>query len=182
MTCARTRPPPIDDGQAILPQGKSSEQRTTYFNGDHVSAQRKGVNLPDRFDQVQMMAQMQNTIDFPPAPKLDPFNRLNPAKATPVELAGERMFMGKGRCAECHLPETSFLDNEMHDLKLERFYKTGGQRPRYAAGWSNRDIYVARCADQSVCKIIPNNNQYWKCRRSWCSFASTRQDRAEGPR
>jgi hypothetical protein len=47
-------------------------------------------------------------------------------KATPVELAGERVFMGKGHCAECHLPEKSFLDNEMHDLKLERFYKTGG--------------------------------------------------------
>ena len=27
------------------------EQRTAYFNGDHVSAQRKGVNLPDRTDQ-----------------------------------------------------------------------------------------------------------------------------------
>ena len=35
------------------------EQRTAYFNGDHVSAQRKGVNLPDRFDQVPMMAQRQ---------------------------------------------------------------------------------------------------------------------------
>jgi len=31
------------------------EQRTAYFNGDHVSAQRKGVHLPDRFDQVPMM-------------------------------------------------------------------------------------------------------------------------------
>ena len=72
-----------------------------------------------------MMAQMQNTIDFPPAPKLDPFNRLDPAKANAVEIAGERVFMGKGRCAECHNPETSFLDEKMHDLKLERFYETG---------------------------------------------------------
>jgi hypothetical protein len=38
-------------------------------NGDHVSAQRKGINRPDRVDQVPMMAQMQNIIDFPPAPK-----------------------------------------------------------------------------------------------------------------
>jgi cytochrome c peroxidase len=101
------------------------EQRTAYFNGDHVSAQRKGVNLPDRFDQVPMMAQMQNIIDFPPTPKLDPLGRLDPTKATAQELAGEQVFMGKGRCGECHLPQTSFLDNNMHDLKLERFYNIG---------------------------------------------------------
>src|SRR4051794_4407765 len=101
------------------------EQRTAYFNGDHVSAQRKGINRPDRVDQVPMMAQMQNIIDFPPAPKLDPFGQLDPGKATEQELAGERVFMGKGRCAECHVPRLSFLDNNMHDLKLERFYPAG---------------------------------------------------------
>ena len=101
------------------------EQRTAYFNGDQVSAQRKGVNLPNRFDQVPMMAQMQNIIDFPPAPKLDPTGHLNPAKATPEELAGEQVFMGKGRCSSCHIPETAFMDNNMHDLQLERFYKVG---------------------------------------------------------
>jgi len=101
------------------------EQRTAYFNGDHVSAQRKGVHLPDRFDQVPMMAQMQNIIDFPPAPKLDPTGRLDPNKATAQELAGEQVFLGKGRCAECHVPLTSFLNNNMNDLKLERFYDVG---------------------------------------------------------
>jgi cytochrome c peroxidase len=101
------------------------EQRTAYFNGDHVSATRKGVNLPDRTNQVAMMAQMQNIIDFPPAPKLDPMGRLNAAMATQEELKGEQIFMGKGRCAECHMPQTSFMDNNMHDLKLERFYKIG---------------------------------------------------------
>jgi predicted outer membrane protein len=35
------------------------------------------------------------------------------------------VFLGKGRCAECHIPQTSFLDNNMHDLKLERFYEPG---------------------------------------------------------
>jgi cytochrome c peroxidase len=101
------------------------EQRTAYFNGDHVSATRKGVNLPDRPNQVAMMAQMQNIIDFPPAPKLDAFNKLDPSKASPEELAGEQVFMGKGRCAECHVPALHFLDNNMHDLKLERFYQVG---------------------------------------------------------
>lgn len=101
------------------------EQRTAYFNGDHVSAMRKGVNLPDRPNQVAMMAQMQNMIDFPPAPKLTPLNKLDPSKASAKELAGEQVFMGKGQCAACHMPQTSFLDNNMHDLKLERFYKVG---------------------------------------------------------
>jgi cytochrome c peroxidase len=101
------------------------EQRTAYFNGDHVSATRKGANLPDRTNQVAMMAQMQNIIDFPPAPKLDPFGRLDRTRATQQELAGEALFMGKGRCAECHIPQTAFMDNNMHDLKLERFYAIG---------------------------------------------------------
>lgn len=101
------------------------EQRTAYFNGDHVSATRKGVHLPDRPNQVAMMAQMQNIIDFPPAPKLDPFGRLDPDLATEQELMGEEIFLGKGRCAECHNPVTSFMDQQMHDLKLERFYAPG---------------------------------------------------------
>lgn len=101
------------------------EQRTAYFNGDHVSAARKGVNLPNRSSQVAMMAQMQNIIDFPPAPKLDASGRLDPAKATAQELNGEKIFMGKGRCVECHGPQLSFMDNDMHDLKLERFYPAG---------------------------------------------------------
>jgi cytochrome c peroxidase len=67
------------------------------------------------------MAQMQNMIDFPPAPKLDVMGKLDPAKATKQELAGERVFFGKGRCAECHKPP-AFLDHQMHDLKVERFY------------------------------------------------------------
>jgi cytochrome c peroxidase len=101
------------------------EQRTAYFNGDHVSATRKGVNLPDRPNQVAMMAQMQNMIDFPPAPKLDPLGRLDPTQASDRELDGEQVFFGKGQCAVCHIPQTAFMDNNMHDLKLERFYKIG---------------------------------------------------------
>jgi cytochrome c peroxidase len=93
-----------------------------------VSAARKGVNLPDRASQVAMMAQMQNIIDFPPAPKLDPVGHLDPMRATPQELAGEKLFMGKARCAQCHIPQTGFMDQQMHDLKLERFYKVGSTK------------------------------------------------------
>ncbi len=97
------------------------EQRTAYFDGDQVTAAKKGVHLPDRSSQVSMMAQMENIFDFPPAPKLDVFGKLIPDQATPQELAGEEVFYGKGRCAECH-KAPFFLDNQMHDLHLERFY------------------------------------------------------------
>ncbi|HRX85132.1 MAG TPA: cytochrome B6 [Phycisphaerae bacterium] len=99
------------------------EQRTAYFDGDHVIATKKGPNLPDRTNQVAMMAQMQNIIDFPPAPKLTPTGRLDENMATEQELMGEKLFNGKAQCSMCH-PAPAFLDNQMHDLHLERFYKT----------------------------------------------------------
>lgn len=98
------------------------EQRSAYFDGDHVTAAKKGVNLPDRASQVVMMAQMQNIFDFPPAPKLDRFGELKADKATEEELMGQDVFNGKGRCAACH-PAPFYLDDKMHDLKVERFYK-----------------------------------------------------------
>ncbi len=98
------------------------EQRTAYFDGDHVTAAKKGVHLPNRSDQVSMMAQMQNMFDFPPAPKLDRFGRLIPALATEQELAGEILFFGKARCAECH-PAPFYLDDKMHDMALGRYYE-----------------------------------------------------------
>jgi cytochrome c peroxidase len=97
------------------------EQRTAYFDGDHVTAAKKGVFLPNRSDQVSMMAQMQNMLDFPPAPKLDVFGKLIPGKANESELNGEKVFNGKGRCIECHKGPI-FTDDKMHDLHLERFY------------------------------------------------------------
>src|SRR5213082_1415758 len=54
------------------------EQRTAYFNGDHIHAFKKGGLELNRI-QVSHMAQLLNMIDFPPAPKLDPVTmKLNP--------------------------------------------------------------------------------------------------------
>ncbi|MCE9606570.1 MAG: cytochrome B6 [Planctomycetia bacterium] len=95
------------------------EQRTAYFNGDPIHAMKKGFMILDRVP-VSHMAQFQNMLDFPPAPKLDPEGRLMPEVATESELRGEKLFVGKARCASCH-PAPFFLDHQMHDLKLERF-------------------------------------------------------------
>ena len=97
------------------------EQRTAYFDGDQVTAAKKGVNLPDRHSQVVLMAQMQNMFDFPPAPKLTALGRLEPTRATEEERLGEEVFFGKGQCGVCH-PAPFYLDDKMHDLRVERFY------------------------------------------------------------
>jgi cytochrome c peroxidase len=100
------------------------EQRTAYFNGDMIRAIKKGMNVIDRL-LVAHMAQMQNMIDFPPAPKLDPLTgRLNRKMASEQEIQGEELFFGKARCAVCHQPP-SYTDHHMHDLKLERFGAQG---------------------------------------------------------
>jgi cytochrome c peroxidase len=95
------------------------EQRTAYFNGDPIRAAKKGVNVLDRVP-VSHMAQMQNMLDFPPAPKLDLHGRLIAANATDSERRGEVLFFGKAQCSGCH-PPPFYLDHLMHDLKLERF-------------------------------------------------------------
>ncbi|MDN5880781.1 MAG: cytochrome B6 [Nitrosospira sp.] len=103
------------------------EFRTAYFNGDPIHAMKKGFTIFDRI-HVSHMAQLQNMLDFPPAPKLDSQGRLDPAKATEKELRGEKLFFGKGQCAGCHKPP-AFLDQQMHDLKLERFLNEPGDGP-----------------------------------------------------
>jgi cytochrome c peroxidase len=97
------------------------EQRTAYFNGDPIHAMKKGMNILDRI-QVSHMAQMQNMLDFPPAPKLAVLGKLDPKLANENELRGEKLFHGKAQCAVCH-SGPFFLDDKMHDLKLERFLK-----------------------------------------------------------
>jgi cytochrome c peroxidase len=95
------------------------EFRTAYFNGDPIHAMKKGFTIIPRV-QVAHMAQMQNMFDFPPAPKLDVQGRLDLAQATERERRGAEIFLGKGQCAGCHPPPT-YLDHQMHDLKVERF-------------------------------------------------------------
>ncbi|OFZ54293.1 MAG: cytochrome B6 [Bdellovibrionales bacterium RIFOXYC1_FULL_54_43] len=98
------------------------EQRAAYFDGDPVIATKKGINPLERGSQVHFMAEFQELLDFPPAPKLTVLGRLDPAKATESELRGERVFFGKGQCAACHTPPY-YTDNLMHNLRAERFFK-----------------------------------------------------------
>ena len=101
------------------------EQRGAYFDGDQVSASAKGINPLERDSQVHFMAEVQELIDFPPAPGLNLFGKIDPAKfsADSPAMRGQTLFFGKAQCAVCH-PAPFYTDNLMHDLKVERFYKT----------------------------------------------------------
>ena len=98
------------------------EQRAAYFDGDPVIATKKGVNVLERASQVHFMSELQDLLDFPPAPKLNLLGRLDRSKATESEIRGEELFFGKANCSACHTAPY-YTDNLMHDLQVERFYK-----------------------------------------------------------
>jgi cytochrome c peroxidase len=101
------------------------EQRAAYFDGDQVSAAAKGVSPLERGSQVHFMSEFQELLDFPPAPGLGILGKLDPKKFGPdsAEMKGQTLFFGKAQCASCH-PAPFYTDNMMHDLKVDRFYKT----------------------------------------------------------
>ncbi len=76
-----------------------------------------------RPQEVHAMGEFQEILDFPPAPKLGIDGKLDPKKASAVEMRGQQVFFGKGRCAECHAAPF-YTDNLMHNLQAERFYKS----------------------------------------------------------
>jgi cytochrome c peroxidase len=98
------------------------EQRAAYFDGIPADAVRKGQNVLERGSQVHAMAEFQELLDFPPAPKLDVLGKLDPKKATDAEKHGQELFFGKAKCATCH-PAPYYTDGLMHNLKAERFYE-----------------------------------------------------------
>ncbi len=99
------------------------EQRAAYFDGDPVIAQKKGVSILDRGSQVHAMAEFQELLNFPPAPKLGVDGKLNPKKADSAEMRGQAVFFGKGQCGSCH-QAPYYTDNNMHNLQTERFFKS----------------------------------------------------------
>jgi cytochrome c peroxidase len=101
------------------------EQRAAYFDGDILSSAAKGINPLERGSQVHFMAEVQELFNFPPAPGLRWDGKLDPKKFCPnsPEMVGQNLFFGKAQCSMCH-PAPYYTDNSMHDLQVERFYKT----------------------------------------------------------
>jgi hypothetical protein len=107
-----------------------------YFDGDIGLAQQIGGREFNK-GTTNVMGDINAIIGFPPAPKLDRLGRLIPAKATESELRGEKLFYGKAKCSECHLPPF-YLDDRMHDLRIEEFYR--GRAEGWAKTFSLRGI------------------------------------------
>jgi cytochrome c peroxidase len=108
------------------------EQRAAYFDGDIMLAAKKGMNPLERGSQVHAMAEFQELLDFPPAPKLNVYGKLDPKKATAAELRGQELFFGKANCATCHTPPY-YTDGLMHNLQVERFYNPQMINGRFAS-------------------------------------------------
>ncbi len=98
-----------------------------YFDGDPGLMQAIGPRSQQR-QVTNRMGDFNAILDFPPAPKLGPLMKLIPSKATEAELRGEQIFHGKGQCATCH-SGPAFVDDYMHDLRVERFYKGRPEGP-----------------------------------------------------
>jgi len=70
------------------------------------------------------MSEVQNLLDFPPAPNLGVDGKLNPRKfsAASPEMKGQALFFGKAQCSTCH-PAPYYTDNLMCNLQVERFFQ-----------------------------------------------------------
>ena len=98
------------------------EQRGAYFDGDFVTAVQKGVNPLERGSQVHAMAEFQEMLDFPPAPKRLISGKLDEKKASASGDGREGHFLRQATCA-LHVPPF-YTDNLVHNLT-----RSGSSRP-----------------------------------------------------
>jgi cytochrome c peroxidase len=98
-----------------------------YFDGDPGMQQYIGPRSQQR-QVTNRMGDFHSILDFSPAPKLNPFSKLKKEAATEQELLGEQIFFGKGQCVSCH-SGPAFVDDYLHDLEVERFYKGRPEGP-----------------------------------------------------
>jgi cytochrome c peroxidase len=92
-----------------------------YFDGDP-GALGQPIGLANRQRALtNRMGDFNAILDYPPAPKLTPLMMLDKSLATEQELRGEALFHGKAQCIKCH-SGPAFVDDYMHDLRVERFY------------------------------------------------------------
>ncbi len=98
-----------------------------YFDGDPGMMQHIGPRAHQKA-VANRMGDFNAILDFPPAPKLGPLGKLIPERSTEQELLGEKLFWGKAQCGNCHYGP-AFVDDYMHDLQVERFYRGRPEGP-----------------------------------------------------
>ena len=116
------------------------EQRAAYFDGDPVDAQKKGVTILERGSQVHFMAEVQDIIDFPPAPKLNVLGKLDPKTANEQGLRGQALFHGKLNVPSAIRQRTTrTVRYNLHKAILKEQMINGARRRRM--GRSRRSVY-----------------------------------------
>jgi hypothetical protein len=98
------------------------ERRAAYFDGDTVIVMKKEANILDRGGQVHSMAECEEILDFPPAPKLGVDGKLDSKKGSAGEMREQHYFLarrGARNAVKLHI----YTDNLTHNLQAERFCK-----------------------------------------------------------
>jgi cytochrome c peroxidase len=94
------------------------EQRGAYFDGDPVIAQKKGVHILERGSEVHAMAEFQELLDFPPAPKLDLFRAAGSGAVERGRAARREGLLRKGPLRR--VPPAPDLQRQLHARPQER--------------------------------------------------------------
>jgi len=81
-----------------------------------VIATKKGVNILDRGSQIHDMAEFQEILDFPPAPQLDVFGKLDPKKANAARTPRPGSLLRQRAMFRLH-SAPYYTDNLMHNLQ-----------------------------------------------------------------
>ena len=97
------------------------EQRTAYFNGDAIHAIKKGMNILDRIQVTQHGPDAEH-VRLSAGAETNRHRHARPGEGHGWRTRGEKLFFGKAQCSACH-PAPVYLDNQMHDLHVERFLK-----------------------------------------------------------
>ena len=131
------------------------EQRAAYFDGDQVSASAKGINPLERGSQVHFMVRVPGTARLPAGARPGLGRQARPKKfaADSPEMQGQKLFFGKAHVPSCH-PAPFYTDNLMHDLKVDRFYKTQTINGLVAtSAGADQDVPAAR--HQGIAAVLP---------------------------
>ena len=124
------------------------EQRGAYFDGDQVSASAKGINPLERGSQVHFMAELQELARLPAArPALGWDGKLEPAKirGRHARDTRSRIYSSAKHSAAPVTRRPYYTDNSMHNLQVERFYKTQTHNGLVATSQgADQNIHLAR--------------------------------------
>ena len=95
------------------------------------------------------MAEFQELLDFPPAPKLNVFGTLDPKQGDGSRDARPEGVLRQGPVRRCAIRAPYYTDNLMHNLQAERFFKPQMVNGRMASADGPIKTFVLRGIKES---------------------------------